>query len=213
MDSFDVSRIKIEKANAILRYRRLQRITTLFRFIELCVVLIMISRFSTQLPVAFKLSGEYFRGLFVSLISPRFVFVLGNLIVIILFMKSGQFSSRDDTGNKSCIDIYNEYVLNSEKNRNIHREESESKEEDGTIVANKKIYRSQSENLKRQQHPEKARRELRRWATERCRKSVNCCSKDEMSNEEFRRTVEDFIARQQRFLREEEFSPIVSFET
>ncbi|KAA8545994.1 hypothetical protein F0562_020555 [Nyssa sinensis] len=129
-------------------------------------------------------------------------------------MKSGKFSTEDSTGNNICIDFYDEYVLNSEKNRKIHQEQSEHqrKDDDGTFMANmyssreKKIYRSQSEKLKNMNH-EKAHPELRRWATERCRKSMNhseklvvrSYSEDEMSNEEFRRTVEAFIARQQRF--------------
>uniref|UniRef100_A0A5B6ZSH2 DUF4408 domain-containing protein n=1 Tax=Davidia involucrata TaxID=16924 RepID=A0A5B6ZSH2_DAVIN len=223
MDSFNISKVKIEKANAILRYHRLQKITNLFRLIELCIVLIVISRFSSQLPVAFKLSGEYFRGLSVALISPRFVFVVGNLIVIILFMKSGKFSTQEEIGNKSNIDLCDEYAVSSEKNRNIHREESEhqrkqdkDEDEEDTIMVNmyssreKKIDRSHSEELKRE-HCEKARRELKRSVSESSRKSVNDSEKvaarsymeDDMSSEEFRRTVEAFIARQQRFLREE----------
>ncbi|KAA8536087.1 hypothetical protein F0562_028565 [Nyssa sinensis] len=189
MDSFNLSKVKIEKANAILR-------------------------FSFQFPVAFKLSGEYFRGLSVALISPRFVFVVGNVIVIILFMKYGRFSSQDDSGNKSILDFCDEHVVSSEKNRNIHGEKSS---EEDTIMANmyssrdNKIYRSHSVKLKRE-ICEKPRSELKRSVTEKCLKSVDYSEKlaaarsyseDDMSGEEFRRTVEDFIARQQKFLREE----------
>lgn len=80
----------------------------------------------------------------------------------------------------------------------------------------RKMHRSRSVELKRCQN-EYSRRELRRSVTERSRKSVNCgagvnsYAEDEMSGDEFRRKVEAFIARQQRSLREEQFSAIVTF--
>uniref|UniRef100_A0A5B6ZP64 Uncharacterized protein n=1 Tax=Davidia involucrata TaxID=16924 RepID=A0A5B6ZP64_DAVIN len=95
------------------------------------------------------------------------------------------------------------------------REKKIDNEEDSIMVnmyssREKKIDRSHSEELKRE-HCEKARRELKRSVSESSRKSVNDSEKvaarsymeDDMSSEEFRRTVEAFIARQQRFLREE----------
>ncbi|PIN15179.1 hypothetical protein CDL12_12191 [Handroanthus impetiginosus] len=86
----------------------------------------------------------------------------------------------------------------------------------------KNISRSHSENLVRAVRVEERRRDLRRSISEKCRKSVDSGRKkaaavgsspgaeDELSGEEFRRKVEAFIARQQKFLREEEFSAVVS---
>lgn len=210
MNAFDV---KAEKANAILRYRRRQKITTLFRFMELVVFLFVISRFSIQLPVAFfKLSGDYFRGLSVTVISPRFVFLLGNAIIIVLFLKAGQYSSQENHENcniKFKIDVCSEYMDKCEKSSEviIHRDENKPR---------RKLDRSQSENLKRNKYADTGRN-LRRSVTGTCQKSVDCTEKspestrreEEMSSEEFRRTVEAFIARQQRSLREQEFEAIL----
>ncbi|KAJ9704755.1 hypothetical protein PVL29_003009 [Vitis rotundifolia] len=215
MDSFEIDSIKVEKANAILRYRQLRKITNLFRVIEVCLVLILVSKFSLQLPFAIKVSGEYFRDLSVTLISPRFVFVVGNAIIIILFAKSGQFSGQNQAGKYDETHLYNEIVEKSEKGR---MEISTSTEETVVMVDTyttheAKVYRrTQSENPIKD-NSDKTCRELRRSVTEKCMKSTDSCEKnyseDDMSNEEFRRAVEAFIARQQRFRREEESMAVV----
>ena len=216
MDSFKIDTIKVEKANAILRYRQLRRITNLFRLIEVCLVLILVSKFSLQLPIAMKISGEYFRDLSVTVISPRFVFVVGNAIVIILFVKSGQFSGNNQAEKFDETQIYNEFVEKSDGNM---PETSAGKETvvmvDTYTTYEARIYRrTQSENPIKQ-IPDKTRRELRRSVTEKCMKSASAdsCEKnyseDDLSNEEFRRIVEAFIARQQRFRREEESMAVV----
>lgn len=206
MDSFNFDSIKMEKANAISKYRRAERITTLFRFVEVLVVLIVVSRFSfsTQLNFPAKFSGEYFRGISVALISPRFVFLVGNAIVLVLFFKSGRLSAKDGEG---IADFYDEYVEKCRKNE-------EAKGFDDYKVyrlcydQSKKMSRSSSEKLGRAVVVGKERRrELARSVTEGCRsqrKIAAAAAAEEMSNEEFRRTVEAFIARQQRFLREED---------
>ncbi|XP_059654873.1 uncharacterized protein LOC132301650 [Cornus florida] len=218
MDSFNIADLKVEKANAILRYRRLQRITSLLRFVELCVVLIVISKYSTQFSAVFGLSGEFFRRLSVTLFSPRFVFVIGNAIVIVLFILSGRYTNQGDSRNSNKTDLYEQYVEIMEKNKkkqSVCEDDVSASSMANTYMyslAERKIHRTHSvESVK----SEKPRRELRRSATEMCKKSVNSGEKvavasDEMSSEEFRQTVEAFIARQQKFLREEEFSAIVS---
>lgn len=260
MDSFGFCNIKAEKANARLRYRRIQKITAMFRLIELCIFMIIVSRFTThQLPVVFKLSGEYFKGFSLTAtveaaISPRFVFIVGNVIVIVLFLKSGQLSGKidDNSNNHRKLDFYDEYVRSCEKNHNVyihefekHRKQSAAassccamikkkevnssavnnlpkiKEEEEEEKKKKTMNRSHSENLKRHHHDAAAAavrvRELRRTVTDisvdNCEKTaVSSYAEDRMSSEEFRRTVEDFIARHQRNLREEEFSVTDSFE-
>nr|XP_018629445.1 uncharacterized protein LOC104105539 isoform X1 [Nicotiana tomentosiformis]XP_018629446.1 uncharacterized protein LOC104105539 isoform X1 [Nicotiana tomentosiformis] len=272
MESLNFHNIKMEKANAILRYKKRQRMTTLFRFIEFSIFLVIISRFSTQLPLTFKLSTEYFKGLGVTLISPRFVFVLGNAIVIILFLKSGQSSAKDGSTNNVKIDLYDEYKQKCSMNKETHFEQSkkqsilvqdtyceqskkqsilvkeaccEQSKKQSILVQDtcceqskkqsilverqvvKKIRRSHSENsISLSQDEKKPRRELIRSATVGCRKVINTDSvkptmtitttsypEDEMSGDEFRKTVENFIARQQRLLREEEFSAVDSYES
>ncbi|KAK0582714.1 hypothetical protein LWI29_028789 [Acer saccharum] len=223
MDSFRINNIQVEKANAIMKHhRQLRKMANWFRLIEICVVLLVVSRFSSQLPLAVKNSGGYFRELTVFIVSPRFVFVVGNLIVITLFAKSGQFSAQDSPGKNSGSDLIKEFVEKSEKTQNIHRQEIEYREKQSTCIekvasdAIKHYKRSQSENLRRVSCY-KPCRELRRSETEKCTKISNSGGEklvkksnpeDEMSNEEFRRTIEAFIAKQQKFRREEEYSVI-----
>lgn len=223
MDTFD---IKLEKRNAILKHRQSCKIANLFRLVEVCVVLVLISRFTTHLPVAVKSSGEYFRGLSVVLVSPRFVFIVGNVIVLTLFAKAGQFSAQDTT---SASDLYQEFLKKSEKSQAIHPREKQSQK----ILVHEKIVnlnlnvhtsegaksfrRTQSENLKRVKY-NKDCKQLRRLESEKYIKHndsdddeklvKSSCAEDGMSSEQFRDTVEAFIARQKKLLREEEYSVI-----
>ncbi|KAK4740184.1 hypothetical protein R3W88_003881 [Solanum pinnatisectum] len=248
MESLNIHNIKLEKANAMLRYKKRQRVTTLFRFIEFCIFLAIISRFSTQLPLNFNLSKDYFKGLGVTLISPRFVFVLGNTIVIILFLISGQSSTKDASTNNVKIDMYDEFKqkcsMNKETNceqrkkqrkqsialEEAYCEQSKKQRKQSILLERqleKKIHRSHSDNSLSLSHDEKKpRKKLTRSATVRSRKVIDADGvkptmtktttsypEDEMSNDEFRKTVENFIARQQRFLRDEEFSAVVSYES
>lgn len=220
MDSFNFYNIKAEKANAIQRYQQRRKIANMFRFVEVFVVLVLISRFSLQLPHAVKNSGGYFRDLSVVLVSPRFVFVVGNVIVIILFAKSGKFSG-GNSGESSFYgdDLYDEFVKNSEKNQKAFREGADrksAKESTGeknrvaadevensstTVTATsweiKKYERSNSENLETQKKSN--RQVLRRSETEKIGKDINqsLCTEDYTSNDEFQQKVEAFIARQQ----------------
>ncbi|KAE9447295.1 hypothetical protein C3L33_20813, partial [Rhododendron williamsianum] len=134
-------------------------------------------------------------------------------------VKSGRLCSED----RVTTDFCEEYVENSVKNHIVHEIESENQKREDKIIEDnvnygerrRRIDRTYSENLdKVGGEKEKMKRQLRRTVTEGRRKStsavVGSSPAEEMSNEEFRRTVEDFIARQQRSLREEEFSAIVS---
>ncbi|XWS62766.1 hypothetical protein CRYUN_Cryun06bG0038900 [Craigia yunnanensis] len=199
----------------------------LLKFVEVCVVLVLISKFTTHLPVAVKNSGEYFRGLSVVLVSPRFVFIVGNAIVITLFAKAGQFSAQDST---SGTNLYEEFVEKSEKSQAVHRYEIEYREKQSkksvgeekifslnvhTSKGTKNFRRTQSENLKRV-NCNKACQQLRREESEKYRKYNDSDEKmvkssypeNGMSNEQFRNTVEAFIARKKKLQREEEFSVI-----
>ncbi|XP_015159779.1 uncharacterized protein [Solanum tuberosum] len=197
MESLNFHNIKSEKANAMIRYKKRQRVTMLFRFIEFCIFFVVISRFSTQkLPEGFD----------VTFISPRFVFVLINAIVIILFFKSGQDGSMDNVK----FDLYDEYMQKYSMNKEAYYEESKKQ----SIVAErrleKRIHRSHSENSLCLPHDERKR--MMRSATVGCLKNIDTDTvkpttsypEDGMSNVEFRKTIQAFIARQQRLLKEEE---------
>ncbi|KAK7312323.1 hypothetical protein VNO77_36101 [Canavalia gladiata] len=241
MDSFSFNNLQSEKANAILKHRKLRRVASLLRLVEVCAVLIFISRFSLQLPVAVRSSSEYFRDLSLFMNSPRFVFLIGNLIIITLFAQSGQFSAQASRRNVQEPDLYQELVQNSTNRRIKTEDEIENRrilESDAVADYSKKNLRidaAKSKRLEKQRvkteevniglekkekdyrrcHTEilseKRRRLLRRCDTENNRKNIEgepariSYPQDDMSNEEFRRTVEAFIARQQRIRREEDY--------
>lgn len=119
MDSFkNFQNIKAEKAKAMGKYGRMEKVTVFFKLIEFFIFMIVLSRFTTLFPISFKFSGEHTKEFFVSLISPRFVFILGNLIVFTLFWKSGQLSNQDcSNNNNEKHDFYDEYVKNCERNK------------------------------------------------------------------------------------------------
>lgn len=225
MDSLHFKNIKVEKRayRSTEKNCQLRKIASLFRVIEICVLLVLLSRFSTQLPIAVKNSGEYFRDLKVVLVSPQFVFILGNVIIITLFAQSRRFSARDSTTKN---DLYDEFLEKSEKSRNNRQTETqfqdkqvicEDTSDDKHVVHTDEVAktykRSQSENLHHENRV-KVHRVLRRSVTEKCRESALCAEmgkseknpfpEDSLSSEEFRRTVEAFIARQQKSLRDEE---------
>ncbi|OWM80245.1 uncharacterized protein LOC116194303 [Punica granatum] len=207
----------------------LKKIANLFRVMELFVVLVLLSRFSTQLPEAVKSSGKYFTDLKLAVLSPCFIFVLGNVIVITLLAKSGRFSGKD-TGSKN--DFYDEFIGKSERlNHGTILKLRDSDYQDKQVIFEKVVpskdvngssyseatktaayRRSQSDKILHRQN-EKPKRELKRSVTEKCVKRFQFSEKlsiegpfpeDSMSNDEFRQTIEAFIARQQRFLRGEE---------
>ncbi|KAA8547395.1 hypothetical protein F0562_003741 [Nyssa sinensis] len=210
MDAINFDNVKAEKANAMLR-----------------------------------ISGEYFRRLIIVIVSPAFVFVVSNVIVITLLAKSGQLSCQKPTVNNVETDLYEEFIRNSENHVNFRFETSppapEPKEiffqdkqiisEMNTITSNhksnesttdtdtvseSKVYRSQSENRKTESS-EKPCGKLRRSETEKCREYVifgeirgeTSCLVDKLSNEEFQRTIEAFIAKQMRFHQEEKIAIVL----
>ncbi|KAH7852258.1 hypothetical protein Vadar_022549 [Vaccinium darrowii] len=229
MDSINVFNHKFEKSNPFAKHRRVQNIATLFRLVELFFLLVMISRFFSQFAFSVKFSHDYFHRISSALFDPRFVFLIGNGIVITLFVKSGWLSVKNNTtGNKSSSDFCAEYVEKSVGD--YQRSEDTVTPDTDRNYTERKIYRSQSENLNRgiekqsirrggekqsiNRGGEKQSKQLRRSSTEKLRDItpvVSSYAEEEMNGEEFRRTVEAFIARQQKFLRDEELSTIVSY--
>ncbi|KAK7264275.1 hypothetical protein RJT34_31882 [Clitoria ternatea] len=237
MDSFSFNNLQAEKANAMLKHRRLRRIANLLRLVEVCVVLLFISRLSLQLPLAVRNSSELFRDFTLFMNTPRFVFLIGNLIIITLFAQSGQFSVHGSAKNETEPDLYQDLVhkntkiqgdpekqgiiINSDVSKNkekvidsgegdrrIDTGESKLIEKPGIETGEAKVKsyrRCETEILS-----EKRCRLLRRCETEKRRENTEQVPRisypeDGMSNEEFRRTVEAFIAKQQRIRREEDY--------
>lgn len=256
MGSINLHKHKAEKSNKVQKYRHLRKIANLFRYVEMCVVLILISRLSfQQLPLALKNSSEYFRGFAVS---PGFVFLVGNIIIITLFAQSGHFSQHDSAKRRSLDsehDLYLEFLKNSnmyQKIQGFDQKKLSVKVEnnvkgrrinDGCMVkfSEKESKKSEDDNIMKLEEKQEIKtlevKEYRRCQSEielvrgvnsddvkdqrvlqRCesdndkskRKNIevdkekimgkksSLYPEDGMSNDEFRRTVEAFIARQQK---------------
>ncbi|CAI9116786.1 OLC1v1018027C1 [Oldenlandia corymbosa var. corymbosa] len=103
--------VKYEKAKAMARYNRFRKISKFLQFLEILVALALISWSSTFLPGVFKLFGEFFLEAVRYVCNPHVVFLIGNVIVAVLF-----FLRRDNdaTGNDgSHGDLYDDYVRHS----------------------------------------------------------------------------------------------------
>ncbi|XP_071685525.1 uncharacterized protein [Rutidosis leptorrhynchoides] len=242
ISEFDIHNVKAEKANAMLRYRRFRTITKFFRCVEVSLALILISWMSTRLPFVIRISGEYFRLLVSVIVSPLFIFLISNVIVVTLLVKSGQITGNISDVRNSGTDMYEEIVNNVTEGIPPVIKPDEIVYQDKEIVletnsctklmndrefkvtkkplANTvldmdlKVYRrSQSENLMKRE-TEKVSGKLKRSETEvRRRKDDDTKAGDNavdyLSNEEFQRKIEGFIAKQVRFHQEEKLAIVV----
>ncbi|CAL5205628.1 unnamed protein product [Lathyrus oleraceus] len=248
MGSVVLHKHKAVKSNKVQKHSQLRKITDLLRYVEMCVVLVLISRLSfQQLPLALKSSSEYFRGFEVS---PGLVFLIGNVIIITLFAQSGIFSNDSSKRKSSEHDMYLEFLQNSNMYQRIQgsdQRKSSVKVEssikgrriiDGSMVkiSEKDVKKSDEQGMKTEMDlevkeyrrcqseielvrgvdsdNEKDQKVLQRCESENEKRKMRSIEVDKekkkmvkksslypedgMSNDEFRRTVEEFIARQQK---------------
>ncbi|MFQ6634147.1 hypothetical protein Gotur_010620 [Gossypium turneri] len=233
MDSFYFHNVKTEKVKAMRKYNRLRSIAKVFRIFEVLSALLFLAWTAERVPFAVKISGEFVLKLGGIIASPFFVFLICNVIIITLIAKSGIFSAVRNADSKVCEEIiktadtqfksvsqeeivYQDKEIISEVNTSTREcedmEPEPEPESDSDFEAdNPRVYRrSKSEKLER----EKVKKELRRSESEKkCRKIENMDEKlfpeDDLSNEEFQRAIEDFIAKQLRFRREESLSIVL----
>ncbi|TYI56370.1 hypothetical protein E1A91_D11G204800v1 [Gossypium mustelinum] len=233
MDSFYFHNVKTEKVKAMRKYNRLRSIAKVFRIFEVLSALLFLAWTAERVPFAVKISGEFVLKLGGIIASPFFVFLICNVIIITLIAKSGIFSAVRNADSKVCEEIiktadthsksvsqeeivYQDKEIISEVNTSTRKcedmEPEPEPESDSDFEAdNPRVYRrSKSEKLER----EKVKKELRRSESEKkCRKIENMDEKlfpeDDLSNEEFQRAIEDFIAKQLRFRREESLSIVL----
>lgn len=167
-------------------------------------------------------SSEYLKDISVFINSHYFVFVIGNIIIITLF---AQGNGKNIPKDQEQDDIYEKLAGKSIKHEEKERIIKYDSTKEGARIENKRIddveekmktktglkkgycyRRCETEILK------KRRRVLQRCESENSgRKKIEAAPaageenmvrisypEDEMSNEEFRRTVEAFIAKQQK---------------
>ncbi|KAD6454181.1 hypothetical protein E3N88_08887 [Mikania micrantha] len=209
----------MEKANEMMKHQILQNIIMkLVRFMEMFIFLAMISKSSSQLPSAVHVSVDYLRGITLTMFgyfSPKFVFVIVNLIILILF-----FKSRTNDRNRND-DLCNEYVKRYDTSVKSYATVIPTTPANVIVHSNTRpICRSKSESkMIKNRGDDQTHRELRRSVTELSRPknfgdaggggAAAAVVGDNLSCDEFRRTVDAFIARRQKLLRDEEFSPMV----
>lgn len=229
MDAFDFDNLKTVKANALLRFRRLQNVAKLIRLLELCAALIFLSWTSSRLPFLLTISGDYLQLLKLIILNPLFIFLLGNVIVLTLLANSGQLiTGQSSAVIKSETNHYLEFTKNIENRIKLESDNCHSVPEPEEIVYQDKqiitvtsarnhntneltlvtdqivFRRSQSETLSNNiENSEKPCGKLQRSETEICRDFASSGGSsvelvDELSNEEFQRTIEAFIAKQLR---------------
>lgn len=204
----------MEKPRGILNFQAIRSFTNLFRLIEAIFLLILISKLSFP---SVKLSGDIFKEVSVFLVSPRFVFLIGNAIVITLFAKSGRYSSSHEpsktTTEASSNDLYQEFLHKSEKKRSEVYETKTEQPKKPSGVKRVSFGRSQSQKAFEAVQPLESGKIMKRYESE---KHLRICDSDKkvlvrvkkpedgMSNEQFRTKIEAFIARQKRIQKDEE---------
>ncbi|XP_022136879.1 uncharacterized protein LOC111008461, partial [Momordica charantia] len=109
----------------------LQIFAKVFRFLELCLLLVFLSWILSRLPFAVRISGEYFTKLFAFVASPLFGFILCNAIIVALVAKPSQLSGRRvAVGDGGETDRLYEDLIVKSGNGDL----PESPSEDGEIV-------------------------------------------------------------------------------
>ncbi|CAN4083324.1 unnamed protein product [Withania somnifera] len=237
MDPFDFTTNKMEN-RVILLFHSFKSVAKLFRIVELCVGVFVLLWSCTRLPFAVKISGEYFRNFITVILSPLFIFLISNLIVLTLFFKSGDSSTvchstenelydsfvakedcsgNFDAGNSSSSPAREDTVY---QDKQTILEVNASKISESETVTEKDICsqiprRTKSEKFERGSNKE-IYGKLRRSETEMCRKIDNSGNSsetvypvDELSSEEFQKAIEDFIARQIKFHQEEKLAIVL----
>ncbi|XAR57920.1 hypothetical protein NMG60_11026227 [Bertholletia excelsa] len=207
---------------------RLRSVAKWFRLVEICSVLGLFFWTLAKLPFAVKISGAYVRLLIAVLVSPLCIFVLGNAIVILLLVKSGQFSSKTHAVDGSASHLYEEFIKSTVNDVScrpkdcspaeiVHQQERIVTKAE-TVITNRSQVEIVGETIL-QEKTVLPRSDNYRSETKRCRQVKNIGEVpaetvdfvDELSNEEFQRAVEEFIAKQVKLLQEEKLAIVTCY--
>ncbi|GFP83638.1 hypothetical protein PHJA_000507300 [Phtheirospermum japonicum] len=214
MDAFDIGDNLVMRAynsNALPKIKRLLRI------IEIILILVFLTSATTRLPLAVKAAGEYLRRLVFIVVSPFFIFLLGNVIVLTLFFKSRHdlFGSQHDhhhyqnspISTDTLFDFRQEIVSNIDESRNGQSSEDNIVFQDKQTIF--EVTRSTSKVVD-DYNSSGCGMQLHRSETETVG-GVEVAAEmvDGLSNEEFKREVEAFIARQIKFHQQEKLAIVL----
>ncbi|KAL6552249.1 hypothetical protein OROGR_008403 [Orobanche gracilis] len=209
------------------------KIKKLFRVVEISLVIISLTWASNRLPFAVRVSVDFLRQILNVVVCHFFVFLLGNVIVLTLFLKSPRQHQQDfqdtDEANfcrgfmDSADDLAHlagEFPPRPPPEEIVYQDKQTILE----VAARVKIHRrSQSEydtcsaamiSSEKKSSPEEdcgddegGGRLRRPEAAERPRGEVDVV--DELSNEEFQKTIEAFIAKQVEFHQQEKVAIVL----
>ncbi|KAF1874751.1 hypothetical protein Lal_00007365 [Lupinus albus] len=180
---------------------RFNGIANTLRILELFIALIFLSWFLTHLP----LYTHYLRKLSSFIGNPLFIFAISNAIIAALVAQSGQLTTTDDdddsnNNSDSSLSRVAEEYHHRKMVMNLPEIDTSTGKDSCVVTESnsdlRKFYRrSQSETSKEngEEGKKSARRKLRRSETEKVG-----YPEDKLSNEEFQRTIEAFIAKQMR---------------
>ncbi|XP_020584743.1 uncharacterized protein LOC110027588 [Phalaenopsis equestris] len=191
------------------RFHLLQQFRLHFRYIGATAALLLLCYSSFYIPIPPNNPGDFLRHAAAILISPSFVFLLGNTIVLLLLAESRQLSSSPE----SISSEFNYCDMSYPSPLHLEPIEELLCDEKKVFMEVNSVRRSQSEKFERvREQPELRRAETA--VLERERKGALAHDSGESEGEEdaehFQRKIEEFIAKQQRFLREESLA-VVSF--
>ncbi|KAL8098493.1 uncharacterized protein LOC141685396 [Apium graveolens] len=104
-----IDTLKIEKANAIARYQRFRNLAKLLQFLQLVLLLAFLSWSSTRIPDAvktFKISGKYVAKFSTYVSNPHVIFLIGNAIVLALYVLSRHIHEENSSTTSVSYDDY-----------------------------------------------------------------------------------------------------------
>lgn len=225
--------VKIEKANAMAKYLRNRDLENAFFFFNLCVALFVFSG-SSWFPIALRLLSHSYNELVSLLNNPIYVFLIGNVIILCIYALSERNRVQNDVYDEFLDNIESRRKAATAAGDESPADSSVSEEDvsavtettmtkttataaNGEKVLRRKCYRRvESEIHSRRRVGSYGGRELTRVKTEVSNEVVTrggelerrLCYVENLSNEDFNRTVEDFIAKHRRMRLEEhrEFS-------
>ncbi|KAK8943376.1 hypothetical protein KSP40_PGU018660 [Platanthera guangdongensis] len=180
------------------RTRRLRHIGRFLPYLKAAAALLLLSHSSFYFPASPNNPSDFLRRAAAVLVRPGFVFLIGNAIILLLFAKSGQNSSSSESNSFP--------VSHPPPPPNLEPMEEMVCDDKGFGVEICALNRSRSEKFERVREEGKLRR-AETSLSQRSRKGVSAQDRGDSEGvddgEQFRRTIEEFIAKQQRFQREE----------
>ncbi|WOL17026.1 hypothetical protein Cni_G25815 [Canna indica] len=202
--------VAADKQAARRRFRRLRLIGSLFRCAEALVAAALLLSWSSS-HLSFDLLGRLAAGL----LGPRFIFLLANAIVLLLLAESGRLSlspasaaAASDGGGSA---LYEEFLdIRRRFSESLPPQEEVVFEDKAVCVETRALRRTRSEKASAKRR--RAKPELQRAETDVGRKGKAPPAPGEESDqdaEEFRRTIDEFIAKHTMFRAEEVMKAVV----